>query len=245
MRRYSLGAIYAVPAGTNPTPVPIADLKDATVTFKQAKKKFNGNKRVAYEVADGALDIGIKIKNANFRASALQLVMPQAVTTTGGLDAAFAEPAVIAASVTVSQSALFVEDATVLNLNTGNWMKRVTSAPTTGQYAVTAGVYTFAAADIGQNVSIAYTYSVAAGAVKTTLSNSIQSQSTAYKLRLYDRFAVNGVPKLAGHDFYSVHFEGLSIATKTEDFAEQDLDGFATEDMLTFTGKVMDFWSAD
>jgi hypothetical protein len=51
-----------------------------------------------------------------------------------------------------------VQDLGVID-SAGIPLVRVASAPTTGQYSVAAGVYTFASANVGQTVFISYRYS--------------------------------------------------------------------------------------
>lgn len=57
--------------------------------------------------------------------------------------------------VTVSGAASFSCDQSV-KYASGTALTRVTGSPTAGQYSVSAGVYTFAAADTGQSLSFAY-----------------------------------------------------------------------------------------
>lgn len=248
MRSYALGAIYALSSAAIPAVIPVASLKDVAVDFKQAKKKFNGQKKVAIDVGDATLDIAVKIKSADFRSSAFNLILPGATITTGGAQVAPYEQAPIPTTpftVTVSQAATFVEDGGVLDTTAGKWLTRVASAPATGQYAVTAGVYTFAAADVGHVVQTVYTYlPVGANAIGSTVSyaNEFQGPSTPFRLRVYNPWRVgsNGVAQTrnVGFDFSSVHFEKLTASFKVEDWAENDLEGFASEDLLTFTSQV-------
>ena len=241
MRAFSMGAIYAVPNAANPTPVPIASLKGCKVNFKQAKKKFLGNQRVALDVGDGEQSITIDIQNADFRASAMQLVAPGASLVTGGLLVATGETGTVPTTpfqITVTNSATWSEDGGVLDLTAGKWLTRVASAPTTGQYSVAAGVYTCAAADVTHVLSVVYTYSSPTLGNTLTFNNSIQSQSTAFKVRVYTPWTVNGSVRLKGFDFASVHFEELSIDFKVEDFAMQGLKGFASQDMIGTTSLV-------
>lgn len=61
--------------------------------------------------------------------------------------------------ITVAQPyGIWGQDDGVKNASTGATLTKVTSAPTTGQYAITAGVYQFAAADTGVGVLISYSY---------------------------------------------------------------------------------------
>ena len=81
MHPFAMGTIYALPSGSNPTPIPIAVLKDCTVDFKQTKKYLNGQNKVPIDAGEGPLEISIEIKSADFRAASLQLVLGGTVTT--------------------------------------------------------------------------------------------------------------------------------------------------------------------
>src|ERR1700737_2427590 len=110
MRTFSMGCIFAIPNMANPTPVPIASLKSCKVTIKQAKKVFRGNQRDIIDVGDGARDWNIDIQNADFRGSAMQLVVPGGTRVAGSILPAIGEQQTLAAGAfTVTNSATFVE----------------------------------------------------------------------------------------------------------------------------------------
>lgn len=250
MRTYNLGVLYGVPNVSNPTPIPIASLKGCKVGIKQSKKGFRGNQRDLIDVGDGARDWSIEIDSADFRAEALKLVVPGGTTVTGGRLVAIAEgPTTIPGTpfqVTVSQSANWAEDAGVLDLTAGVWMTRGATATGTGVYSVAAGVYTFNTSDASHVVYISYAYTSASLGRTTTISNSIQSASTPFKLRVYDPYQVRGgTIRLAGLDFYSVHFEELSLDFKVEDFAAFGLKGVASQDMIGTSLKVCDAYDSE
>lgn len=250
MKTYSMGALYAVPGAANPTPIPIAFLRGCKVGVKQAKATFRGNQRDIIDVADKGRDWTIDIENADFRASAFGLVVAGGTTVTGTLGLAPGEAITIAATVTVANGATFSEDGGVLDLTANKFMQRVPTAPATGQYSgpTAAGVYTFAAADIGHAAIVTYTYGQATTGQTTTVNNSPQAASTPFKLRTYNQFAVVGSPgqvRLIGLDFASVHFEDLSLDFKVEDFAAHGLKGFASQDMIGATQRVCSFYSSE
>lgn len=74
-----------------------------------------------------------------------------------------AEPATVPAKSpftvkAMQQFGLWSQDEGVTNSSTGAALTKVTGVPTTGQYAVNEGVYTFAAADTGNAVLLNYDY---------------------------------------------------------------------------------------
>lgn len=74
-------------------------------------------------------------------------------------------------SITVAHSAAFIEDLGVSK--GGVAMVKVASGPAAGQYSESGGVYSFAAADQGQAISIRYRYELDAGLYTITLPNLV------------------------------------------------------------------------
>jgi hypothetical protein len=233
MRQFSLGTIYALPSGANPTPIPFGLLKSASADIDQAKVPVRGPMKAPVDVGDGELNIAIKFAYGEFRASAFALLASGSTTVVGSKLAAVSERQTIPTTpfqITVAQSATFSEDGGVLDVTGGKWLTRVAAGPTTGQYSVAAGVYTFAAADVGHVVEITYAYTSATVGQTTTFSNQPMGASTGYLVRLYNVFAVAGVLKPTGYEFPNVHFSKLSLALKTGDWAEVNMEGLAAQD---------------
>lgn len=231
--QFGMGTLYAIPSGATPTPVPIAVLKDCTVDFKVSKKYLSGQYKVPIDAGEGAVEISVKVKNADFRAASLGLLLAGLTPTVGSQIAVMGEaatvPGVSTYTVTVSKAANFIEDGGVLNLSTGLWMARGAAAAA-GVYSVAAGVYTFDATAASQNLSIVYTYSSSTIGSTSAFSNAVMGASQGYAVRVYNVYNVNGVLKPLGFKFPNVHFDNLSVGFKAEDFAEQDLSGRAIQD---------------
>lgn len=237
MHPFAMGAVYARPAGAVVTPVPIAVLTDGTVEFKQTKAFLSGQYKVPIDAGEGALDISIKFKNQDFRASVLAMVLAGTSTAASSTTLAITgESATVPAvsgpyTVTVAQSATFVEDGGVLDLTAGKWLTCVVSGPTTGQYIVSAGVYTFAAADTLHALSIVYSYTSTTAGVTLTYQNQVMGPSTGYGLRAYNLGRLpSGVIVPCGYKFWNVHFDNLQHGFKADGFASQDLSGRAIQD---------------
>lgn len=105
-------------------------------------------------------------------------------------------------------------------------MTRVASAPTTGQYSVAAGVYTFAAADTGLTMFINYQYTATStSAKKLTVMNLPMGYAPTFRADIYVPYGgkslVITIPQCIASKF--------SIATKQDDFLvpEFDFEGFA------------------
>src|SRR6185369_14385510 len=165
---FGVGLLTLTPSGSNPTPVPCGVLQEVTVDIDQTTKELRGAYKAPVDVALADLKFSGKAKFARILASVIAAVLNGSTTASGSTAGAQNEVGTITAgSVTVSNSATFVEDLGVIDTNTGLQMTRVASAPTTGQYSVAAGVYTFAVADNGHVVWINYSYTTTGGKTVT------------------------------------------------------------------------------
>jgi hypothetical protein len=234
MRVPGIGALYALPSGANPTPIPFAIILDVTLDLKIKTVELHGQWTYALDVAKFAAGAALKAKFKDFRADIFNMVTPGGATTTGSVLPVTGEAWTIPTTpfqVTVAQAATFQEDGGVLNYTQGKYMTRVASAPTTGQYSVTAGgIYTFAAADVGNNLSIVYTYSSASVGKTVTVTNTTMGPSVPYAVRVWEVFPISGVLKPVGWKFPAVHFDNLGWGLKSEDWAEQSVNGIVAQD---------------
>src|SRR3954465_16083747 len=122
MQTFSMGTVYAVPSGANPTVIPFGILKSGSADIDQEKIELRGQYKAPIDVADGELSIAIKIAHADFRASMLAMLSTGSTTVTGSKLPAVSEARVIPTTpfqVTVTNSATFVEDGGVLDLTAG------------------------------------------------------------------------------------------------------------------------------
>jgi hypothetical protein len=228
MLNFGLGSLTLIPSGANPTPVQVAILQDISVDFSYQIKKMNGQFQAPIDVARGNLDVTMKAKNANVRGDLLLSALPGATSAAGSVLGVVNEPWAIAASVTVANGATFKDDLGVIDLTSNKSMTRVAAGPTTGQYSVNTatGVYTFAAADVGHNSAISYSYTNATTGKTITLLNQTMGQSTPYMLRCFDTYAGKGI----GFSFPAVHVPKLAFALKADAYTEQDLEIIVVQD---------------
>lgn len=122
-------------------------------------------------------------------------------------------------------SGTFLTDLGVTDTS-GTSFTRVASAPATGQYSLSAGVYTFAAADTGKAVLISYEYSAASGGVIVPMSNQLMGYSPSFSVMLLNDS--NG-SKLAVK-LTNCQSDKLSIPFKNEDFSIADFGWEALDD---------------
>ena len=221
MSQYNFGSgqVFALPVGGG-APLRVGALQDISVEFSGDTKMLYGQYQFPIDVARGKTKIEGKIGSANIDVVAWNtLFFSQTVTPTSEKRAAYNEAGVVPATpfqITVANGTGFYLDLGVTDLLTGNPMKQVASAPTTGQYSVnqSTGVYTFAAADTGKSVLISYLYTattVNSGTLNIT--NQLMGQTPKFQLvasQLYN-----------GHYFtlvlYSCVADKLSMPLKQDD----------------------------
>lgn len=226
---FGIGYVTAIPSGTNPTPVNIAIVRGAEVTFASTEKPLMGNKLFPVDSATTSASVTGKITTSDFDARLVGMVIPGTSTTTGQTKAATHSAVVpnTPFAVTVTNSATWVTDLGVVNLTNGVVMTRVAGgAEATNKYSVAAGVYTFHTDDAGDSVAISYTYTGTTGQTLTS-TNQTSGATTGYALRLFD-------PPGGSHEngllFPAVKFSNLSLGMKIDDWTETSIDFTAFED---------------
>jgi hypothetical protein len=156
------------------------------------------------------------------------------VTATMTVSAILASPPFNAIGAT-AYVGTFAADLGVFYVATGLPLKRVVSAPATGQYSVNTatGLYTFSAADAGLSVYInmQYTNSLATASQQTVLNLPMGYMPT-FKADL----TVNYLGKLTTFSFPMCAASKMNLAFKNEDFAVPD---FAFEAFDPGNGQVM------
>lgn len=229
MQHFGIGYLAGIPAGANPTPIQFGLVKDISVDFSANLVKERGQWQHVVAVGRGAVDVTGKCGSVSIFAGSLGQLLG-VTPTTGSVLGVPGEVGTIPGTpyqITVTNSANWIRDDGVLDLTTGLWMTRVASGPTTGQYSVAAGVYTFAAADTTHKVAIAYGYTAAAAGKTVAVVNTNCTIATGIQMSVYGP-VVGG--KVLGVRFYSTFFPKLSLALKPEDFTAQNVEWFAAED---------------
>lgn len=237
---FGVGALTLMPSGANPTPVQVGVLKDVSLDISMTTKELRGAYKFPVDIAQGPGKVSGKAKYGQLNSGLIQAVI-------GGSKSAGMKIGVIGETgtvpttpyqITVSNSANFMEDLGVFDLNTGLYLSRVASAPATGQYTVAAGVYTFAAADTTHQMSITYSYTAASAGTTLALTNTLMGAGSAYQLTLFNSFRGKSV----GVKLYAATIPKLSFAFKSEDYTEQDIDFEAFADA---SGKVLDYYATE
>lgn len=152
----------------------IATLQDGAVSIEQDIKELYGAQRFPVDIRTGKGKISGTIKHVDWNAPALALVLGETVATGGNLlvpKEAATVPASPAYTVTVTNSGTFFRDVQVVmnvpggssTLVAGQVFTQHATTPAAGVYTVSNGVYTFAAADAGATIFIAYLYTATTG----------------------------------------------------------------------------------
>lgn len=199
---FGAGKLIAVPTNdatgaaiANPTPVPLGVLQDVSLDLSVDIKTLHGAGKYAVAVGQGKGKTDIKAKYANINGGVLgSLFMGR--TPTAGIKAAVFDfaagvPAVSTYTITVAppSSGTFAADLGVIDASTGNPMTRVASAPATGQYSVSAGVYTFAAADASKAVLLNYEYTATSTTAQTfNLTSDIMGYTPSFSILLQQQY---------------------------------------------------------
>jgi hypothetical protein len=230
MFSFGAGNLWGIPAVASPavpTPVLFGTLQDVTVDISYTMKELTGQNSFPVAIGRGPGKIQCKAKSATISAQAFNALFSGLTVASGGQLTATSESDAIPGTpyeITVANAATFVDDLGVVVTATGARLTRVASTPTTGQYSVAAGVYTFAAADTTENVTISYSYTLASAGYSTTVSNSLMGQAPSFMAVLNNQYLQNGVNKIITFKLYACTSTKISFQFKNTDFTVPEMD---------------------
>lgn len=233
---FGSGSMYVTPlqdatgaAIANPTPSKLMDLQEGTLDFSGEAKLLYGQNSFPAAAGIAKRKATVKVKNARVLARAWNTLFFGG-SLQSGIIGVYTDSTGAAIPTTPYQitptppnSGTWQADLGVLDWN-GSPMTRVASAPATGQYSVSAGVYTFAAADTTKTVYINYRYT----ATSTTASKlSITNLPMGYSPTFSADLSVIYQGKQTYFGLNSCMASKMSIAFKNDDFAipEFEFDG--------------------
>lgn len=238
MYTFGTGAMWGTPltdaSGTaisNPTLVLLGVLQDVSVDISFDNKPLHGTRQFAVAMGRGKGKIGGKAKFAQINGATLNsLLFGQTVTTSLIADVHDITGAAIPTTPftitpTVPNAGTWSLDLGVRDSN-GVPMTRVASGPATGQYSVSAGVYTFAAADTGKAVYMSFQYTATSTTAKTSIvSNLTMGDAPSFRCDLFNSFGGKGLTL----SLFNCFTHKLQVSTKQEDFLipEFDFDAIA------------------
>ena len=185
--KFGTGSLFGMTnGGTVNTPREFGALQNASVDFAFTVKPLRGQKLFALANAQGEGKVTGKAEWAQVNGEIYNdLFFNGVLTQNQGISVAVQEagtvPAATPYTVTVANSANFQDDLGVAYLVGGNPLTKVSTTPAQGEYSVSAGVYTFAAADANAQVLISYTYSNTTG-MTINIKNQLQGQAPTFSI---------------------------------------------------------------
>ncbi len=220
-------------------PVTCGVLQDVTLKMSQDQAELFGQNKFAVAVADAKASISGTAKFAQYYGSLIKAALNGSLAT-GQIIGAINESGTIGTTpyqITVTNSANFSADLGVYDYTASKFLSRVASGPTTGQYTVSAGVYTFAAADTTHVLGISYSYT-STGGFTVSVANQLMGAAGTYTLTLFNNYnSLNNGIKLN-----AVALGGIDFAFKNTDFTMFDMPFRAYADS---SGNVSSLYSAE
>lgn len=228
---FGAGFLFGTPSAANSTPRLFGAIQDVSIDFGFDLKKLYGQQQAPLEQARGKLTIDMKASIGRIDPNLFNDLFFNNTIAAGDIGNSILEAGTIPGTpfaITVANSATFSVDLGVYNRTTGLFMSKIASAgtPTTGQYKVAAGVYTFAAADAAQLVSICYTYSSVATGKTITGTNLTMGSGPIFQVQLVNTFR----GKNLSMTFPAVQSSKLSFPLKIDDFVYPSIDMSAQDD---------------
>lgn len=220
----------------NPSPVKFGILSDVSVDFERDIKELYGQLAFPVALGGGKMKVGVKAKFAQIAGRIYSdLFFGQGMTA--GTQTAVREDLTGTAIPTtpfqitpvVPNSGTFLRPLSVLDAN-GVPMQRVAAGPTTGQYSVSGGVFTFAAADVGKVVYIDFAYTFTLAGAKSIAFNNIAMGTIPI-------FAVDLAASFNGKNGYlrlqQCAAKKLALDPKQDDYLMNDFEIAAYADPVT------------
>jgi hypothetical protein len=224
---YSFGSGVLIGTRTdiaNATRVNFGLVQEVTIDQSASVKEIYGQYQYPLAGARGTIKTTGKAKVARISGLAFANLYYGIAPVAGQCGTSFAEAGTIPASspytVTVANSSNFVADEGVVYAASGLPLTKVASSPATGQYSVSAGVYTFASADAGKAVLSTYTYTIASNGQKIAVANSLIGTTPTFQALFYTTFQSQAITLQLNNCVSSK----LSFGTKLEDFVMPEFD---------------------
>ena len=235
---FSSGTMFATrndsAAGSNPTPVKFGILQEGSIEFDGTNKELYGTYQFPQDVARGPIKVMGKSKIAQIYSGMYDLFFGLGITPATGVAVALNEAHTpVSTSQTVTNSGTFAADLGVSYAATGIPLSRVASAPSVGQYAVTAGVYTLNATD-EVPLLFSYEYGVTTGFNEIAITNQPMGTSPTFSIILATTYKGN-VMNIHLNQAIS---EKLTFPTKNTDYTIQEFDFQAYTDAANNLGKL-------
>jgi len=234
---FGTGRIYAVNNGTGKVPTSPAtiqpaqflSLQEATVEEAVTLKELPSSYEFPDSVANGERKMTGKITFGRVDLLLLnEIVWGENSFAAGGTLVQGSEAGAVGAATpytySATNAATFIADLGVYYVATGKQLTSLgaTGTPTTGEYTVAAGVYTFAAADGGLAILVNYTYTSLTAGSSVTVNTQIMGMAARPSFGLYLSMPSDG----ANSDLiiFNARAAKLNRPFKYNDYLKVELD---------------------
>ncbi len=224
---YSFGSGVLIGTRTdilNATPINFGLVQEVTIDEAATIKELYGQFQHPVAIARGTIKTTGKAKVARISGLAFASLFYGAMPIPGQLATAFAESSAVPSTspytVTPANAANLVDDAGLIYASTGLPLVKVASAPTAGQYALSAGIYTLSAADAGKALLLNYTYTVATTGQKFPVTNQLTGTTPTFQAQFFTTFQGQAVSLKLN----ACTSSKLALQTKLEDFVIPEFD---------------------
>ena len=203
---FGSGSLFAIPDGTNPTPVQFGIIQDVTMDFSFDMKELYGQKQFAVKLARGKGKATWKCKSAQLRGAVInEIFFNGTLTPTSQELTALAEPHTVSGVassrfVAVTNAATFLGNILVDKSDVPLIPVPAGTALTANHYHVANGVYEFYSASAGDALAFTYLWletitDEAVTVASTPFRNSV-SDATTFVADLGVKYAISRNPLL-------------------------------------------------
>jgi hypothetical protein len=219
---FGTGRLTAMPVGGG-APTPFGALQNVSVDFTGDVKELWGRNQFPLDTARGKVKIAGKAAAANVDPTLYNAVFFGQTVATGQQLVADGEAHAIAAGPITVTNTPFVANLGVVNAATGaQLIQDPSGTPLTGHYTVNAatGAYTFAAADIGVNVLITYSYGSPTTGQSIAIGNQLMGATPTFQI------VANGLykGKQVTLTLYACVSSKLTLPLKLDDYMIPEFD---------------------
>ncbi len=221
---FGSGVLIGTPQGGSPINFGLA--QEISLNISASTKALYGQNAFPLAIGLGTRKMTGKAKLARISGQALGNLFFGAAPSVGGSQTQYGEAAAVPSSspytYTTTYHSSFTSDQGVIYASTGLPLKQVSSSPSTGQYTVSSGAYTFSSGDAGAAVLISYAYTVTASGESFIVTSGLIGSAVTFSANLFASDPTTG--KQFSMLLYNCVADKLAMGTKLEDFLVPELD---------------------
>ena len=221
---FGSGVLIGTPQGG--TPINFGLVQEVSLNISTTTKSLYGQNNFPVAIGAGTRKMSGKAKLARISGLALGTLFFGVTPGVGGQQTQFGEatsaPSASPYAYSTNYHTSFLADQGVVYAASGLPLKQVAASPTTGQYAVAAGVYTFAAGDAGAALLVSYTYTAAGAGESFAVNSQLIGPTITFSANLFASDPTTG--KQFSVLLYNCVAEKLALGTKLEDFVVPEMD---------------------